>query len=384
MNILLLAWNFPPTLGGIEYVAKHLHEGLLAAGHGVRVVAPFVEGVASGPDVARCPRPGLPAFLCYSFIKGYTLGRRLRPDVIVCPSVVTAPAAYLLSHLLRRPYVVLVHGSDILRRGRLYQPAVRFLLRKATRLAANSHYTKGLLQEAGCNPGLVHVIHPGVSCGAFEAPGSAHSSPFVSRFEGRRVLLSVARLIRRKGILEFVTHVMPQLVRTFPDVLFLVVGDDATRSLAHKERMRAKIERRVRDLGLENHVFLMGCLPDTELMHHYRRAEVFVLPCLDMPDDVEGFGIVFLEAALAGAPSVATRVGGIPEAIVNGQTGVLTEPGDFPGLEKAISTLLRDESSRRRFAERGARRARDLFDWPLVISEYVTLFEQSRKSGVTS
>ncbi|MBW1787842.1 MAG: glycosyltransferase family 4 protein [Deltaproteobacteria bacterium] len=380
LRLLFLAWNFPPVLGGIEYVAKHLYAGLEAAGHDVRVVAPYAEDTPVHSHIFRCPRAGLRAFLWYAFAQGYRIGRRLRPDVIVCPSIVSAPAAFLLSSLLRCPYVVLVHGTDMLRKGRMYRGIVRFLVRGAGRLAANSRHTKKLLQATGCRSGRVKVIYPGVSCEAFEAVPVEDPLPFLARLEGRRILLSVGRLIRRKGIIEFVTHAMPELVRIFPDIAFVVVGDDATASLIHKERIRAQIERDVRRLGLVDHVYLLGRLQNEgDVLQLYRRADVFVLPCLDIPDDVEGFGIVFLEAALAGAPSVATRVGGIPEALLDGHTGLLTNPGDFPELVSAISKLLQDESLRRRLARQGAQRAGEKFDWSVIIPQYAALFEQSRK-----
>jgi phosphatidylinositol alpha-1,6-mannosyltransferase len=123
---------------------------------------------------------------------------------------------------------------------------------------------------------------------------------------------------------------------------------------------------------------LLGKIPDEDLLRLYFLADIFILPCLDIPGDVEGFGIVFAEAALAGAASVATRVGGIPEAVQDEVTGLLAEPGDFKGLVERIARLLTNESERKRLAEAGARRARAELAWPVIIQAYVDLFSAAR------
>lgn len=376
MNILLLSWNFPPVLGGIEYVVGNLYDGLRAAGHRVTLVTSQRARSAPGGDVHRCPRPGMPAYALYAFTRGHAVLGSRRPDVIVCGSVVSAPAAWLLSRLHGVPWVLLVHGADVVHRGFVYQRVVPFLLRRAQRVAANSGCTRDLLRRAGVSAGRVSVIHPGVRVGDFDISGSLPAG-LADRVRGRRVLLTVGRLVPRKGVLEFVEKVLPALRERFPDLLYIVVGDDASHALAQPARMRARIERRVRELGLDEAVYLAGELAHEALLGVFQLAQVFVLPCLDIPGDVEGFGIVFSEAALAGLPSVATRVGGIPDAVRDGETGVLVSPGDPAALAEAVAALLDDEPRRRALAAAGARRAREELSWEVVTARYVALFEQA-------
>ncbi|NCC52832.1 MAG: glycosyltransferase, partial [Spartobacteria bacterium] len=99
--------------------------------------------------------------------------------------------------------------------------------------------------------------------------------------------------------------------------------------------------------------------------------------CLEIPGDVEGFGIVFSEAALAGAPGVATTVGGIPEAVADGETGLLVAPGDFAALGAAVGRLLDDEGLRNQLAANGARRARALFSWQVTTRAYEEVFRKA-------
>src|SRR5207245_19762 len=103
-------------------------------------------------------------------------------------------------------------------------------------------------------------------------PAGAPQS-IIDSARGRRVILSVGRLIRRKGALELVTEVMPQLAKQMPDVLLLIAGDDATRSLVHAERMKDVIARRITELGLSEHVRLLGTLPDEDVVRLMFRAD---------------------------------------------------------------------------------------------------------------
>jgi phosphatidylinositol alpha-1,6-mannosyltransferase len=375
MKVLLLSWNFPPTLGGIEYVVGNTFAGLRRAGHPVQVIT----GAADAPaqdGVHRPRRGGLLTYLGFAFFRGWALCRAERPDVIVCGTVVPAPAAWLLALRYRRPVIILVHGSDVVYENWLYRRASRFLFRRARRLTANSHHTRGLLEEAGLPCGRIEVVHPGVDVRAFETEPERGAEALLESLQGRNVLLSVGRLIRRKGLLEFVRDVLPGLVQRDPNLSLVLVGDDATASLAHGERMRARIERAAQEAGLGAHVILTGTLPDAEVVRLFYRADLFVLPCLKLPGDVEGFGIVFLEAALAGTASVATRVGGIPDAVIDGETGLLVEPGDPSAFGEAVFRLLEDVPLRERLARTGAERARAEFSWDAITAQYIQVFEK--------
>jgi glycosyltransferase involved in cell wall biosynthesis len=140
--------------------------------------------------------------------------------------------------------------------------------------------------------------------------------------------------------------------------------------------MGEQIRAQAAEIGLEDHVVLTGPLPDPEVIRLYFRSDVFVLPCLEIPGDVEGFGIVFLEAALAGSPAVATRVGGIPDAVVDGETGLLVPPGDFEALAEAVGRLLADPELRARLAATAAARARANFSWEAVTAAYEAAFRR--------
>ena len=319
----------------------------------------------------RAARPGILRFLLHAVSAGSRLIRQSRPDVLLCPSLTSAPAAWLLSRLVRVPYAILIHGSDILLPRRAYQFAIGPLLSNARMLFANSQNTADLLKRRRLDPGRIRVVCPGVTP---PPPSSAQPSANVLRFleetAGRPTLLTVGRLIRRKGIGEFITQTLPLLRERLPDLLYLVVGGEAKASLIHRERIREELNAAIRNGGHGNHARLLGSLSGADLDRIYRRADLFVLPCLDDPGDVEGFGIAILEAALQGVPAVATRCGGIPDAIADGKTGVLVEPGRPREMADAIAALLGQPDRLKSLGLAAKRRTLAEFTWEAVAARY--------------
>jgi phosphatidylinositol alpha-1,6-mannosyltransferase len=278
-----------------------------------------------------------------------------------------------LSCRFRIPFVVVVHGSDLIYDHWLYRRGIRFSLARANHVIANSGQTLQLAKAVGLDASKLSVVHPGVDVQRFEGAGGGAVLPAAER----KLILSVGRLVRRKGILEFIEQVMPRLVEADPAVLYVVVGGDAMASLAHRERLRDVIAAKVDALGLGEHVELRGEVSDEELVEWYRRADLFVLPVLDIPGDVEGFGIVFLEAALGHTASVSTRVGGIPEAIEDGTSGVLVEPGDHEAMARTLLELLSDSERREKLARCGQARARNEFAWEAVADRYARVLQSA-------
>lgn len=388
MRLLVLTWNYPPTVGGIEQVAFHMTEGLRGLGHDVPVIA-----AAGGPDGARMPDPeskvyragrqGIPAFLLHAFVKGLSLVRRDRTDFILCPSLTSAPAAWLISRLTGVPYAVLIHGSDVVIARTLYQLFLPILLRGARLLFANSNNTAALIETKGINPERIRVVCPGVTPPPPPAsqPTTAISE-LMMRLEGRPVLLTVGRLVKRKGILEFVSACMPQLAKEFPQVVYLVVGGDPKHSLIHHERITDQLENAIANLQLGDNVILLGRLSDADLDLVYRRTSLFVLPCINDPHDVEGFGIVLLEAALQAVPSVATRCGGIPDAVVHGVTGQLVDAGNYAALSDTIAHLLRNPGEVASLGQKAKERTLSEFTWAAVASRYEAGLESSLRPDI--
>ena len=388
MKLLMLTWNYPPTVGGIEQVAHHTAGGLFHRGHSVRVIVPALpaglhEVTEYDIPLFRAGTPGIPHFLIHAVLSGCRLIRAARPNVLLCPSLTSAPAAWLLSRRFHIPYAIQIHGSDILLPRRASQLAIAPLLSGARMLFANSRNTANLLEKRGLDPKRIRVVCPGVTP---PPPPTAQPTPGILRLleqnAGRPTLVTVGRLVRRKGIQEFIAQTLPLLRERIPNVLYLVVGGEPKASLIHHERMGGQLADAVRTGRHEDHVKLLGRLSDADLDCVYRRASLFVLPCLDDPNDVEGFGIVILEAALKGVPAIATRSGGIPDAIANEETGVLVPPGNPRALADALADLLRDPARTKKLGETARRRTLAEFTWNTIAARYEAGLRESVDSAV--
>jgi phosphatidylinositol alpha-1,6-mannosyltransferase len=156
-----------------------------------------------------------------------------------------------------------------------------------------------------------------------------------------KVLLSVGRITPRKGLLEFICQALPSVVAEYPDVVLLVIGDEAPDALnGTGTGSSANIMSRARELGLDRHVRILGACSDSELDAAYDAADVCVFPIREVPGDVEGFGMVAVEAAAHGLPTVAFNVGGVEDAVSDGCSGWLVPAGDYDALAKRIMQVV--------------------------------------------
>jgi phosphatidylinositol alpha-1,6-mannosyltransferase len=200
--------------------------------------------------------------------------------------------------------------------------------------------------------------------------------------KGRKVLLTVGRLIERKGVVHFLTEVMPKLLAARQDFCYLIIGEGPQREL---------IETRITSLHLEDHVSLLGRVDDETLRAAYHLADLFVMPNIPVQNDIEGFGLVALEAAAAGRYAVASRLDGIPEAIVSGQNGTLLDPLDSEAFAQTILELLEDDERREALGAQAREFVRRRYSWDIIARRYLRVFlevvnkgsdaDQTRKSA---
>jgi phosphatidylinositol alpha-1,6-mannosyltransferase len=219
----------------------------------------------------------------------------------------------------------------------------------------------------------IHIVFPPVECDRFTKPYSQEEIKHELGLKGRHVILYVGRLTRRKGAKEFLEASFPLIRERVADAFFLIVGGDPKGSLVHRDHLVQELAYEIKRSGNQNHVRILESLTDEDLIKAYLACDLLILPVLPMVDDVEGFGIVIMEAAAAGRPSVATKVGGVTEAIEDGKSGLLVDPLDIKGLAEAVITLLQDEKKRLAMGEYGKKRARESYDCGVVAQQYEKL-----------
>lgn len=242
----------------------------------------------------------------------------------------------------RRTYVaVMIHGLDLTYRSAPYRWWVRRALPRADRVVANSTATRSVALDSGVPAQRVQVVNPGVSLPAVGPGRTEDARARLLRLVGREdvfVLVTIGRLVARKGVAWFVEQVLPELPS---NVVYVVAGEGPEEPAAAEARDRA---------GMASRVQLLGRVDDEVRDVLLRGADLFVMPNIPVDADMEGFGLVALEAASAGTPVVASRLEGIVDAVGSSGADLLCPPLDAGAFRESITELLADPQALR---ERG-------------------------------
>ena len=364
---LLAVNDFPPHLGG-EATLYHALARHLGRDEAV-VLAPRAPGDAEIDAALRVEvvRRWLPAHrgafsrVARGLLEGLHLAAllaRRRFDYLVCGQLLSIGAPLsLLARVWRLPYAVFVHGADLADYAQRapWRSLTRSILSGAHTVVVNSRFTAALVDR----------MLPGAARRMIVLPMGVEPAPLIdeavvaelrARYALTRgpVLLSVSRLVPMKGH-DVVIEALPRLAARHPDIVYLIVGQG---------RHRPALERLSRERGVERHVRFAGVVPRQELAAHYAVATLFVQlsRATGEYDGLEGFGLTFLEAASLGLASVAGRSGGVPEAISEGESGLLVPAEDPDAFARAVDRLLSDPGELRRVSA-GARRWAALHTW---------------------
>jgi phosphatidylinositol alpha-1,6-mannosyltransferase len=275
--------------------------------------------------------------------------------------------AWVLRWLTGVPYVCYVHGEDVstaATSGELRWLTRRVLL-GADFLIANSRSTERmLLDDWQLLPERVRLLHPGVGTGRFVPAGRDAAVRARLGWGTRPVVLTVGRLQKRKGhdrLIQAVKRVREQ----FPDILYAIVGDGEE---------RAALERLAADEGVGGHVQFLGEVGDDELVRCYQQCDLFVLPNRTVGADVEGFGMVLLEAQACGRPVVAGASGGTAETMRIPDTGRVVNCDTPDELAAVVAELLADPDGLARMGEAGRAWVVEQFDWEALSRQAEALF----------
>ena len=382
---LLLARDFPPMDGGIARwmaaIADGYPGGALAVSTGTAPCAPL------GMREQRVDRIDVPVDRLRT-VAGLLVWSRRAVELARDPAVRFAwcdtirPAGYAAHWAFRRtrlPYGIMVVGNDVLTlrqklsRNPLKRSVMRSVLGDAAVFVAISHWTAARFRDRLIELGLdtaaarIRVIPLGTDPARWRVDPDAGTAFRARRgLPDGRWLITVARLVDYKGI-DTAIGVLAGLVADYPDVRYLVVG-------------RGPDEQRLRTLaagaGVADRVHLLTDVSDDELPGAYAMANVYVGLTRETELDVEGFGISFAEAAACGLPVLATRTGGIPDAVVDGETGALVAQDDIAGMTAALRLLLRNPDGARRLGAAGRERVERYLNWDRVVGEMRGIAEE--------
>jgi len=380
--VLITEAYYPPQVGGISNYLANIVDTLgpnriccvtaVPANSNTTVdeEAPRVYRV---PDLRRKERVRRAAAWSKVWLRVRT---RERPNLIVLGTADDSSLGFWLQRRLGIPVVLFAHGNEILSAisHRYDKPQMAF--KRATRIIVPSRYTAGLVAEAGSERDRIAVVHPGCDPGFFRpvVVRAGFRERILKGISNRtRVILTVGNLVSRKGH-DMVIRAIQLLKNQAEDVVYLIAGDGPYRS---------DLEKLVMELGVADRVIFAGKLAEEEIPYLYALCDVFVMPSREnLPgNDVEGFGLVFLEANACNKPVVGGRSGGVPEAVLDGETGLLVDPHSAPEIARALQSLLHNPELSRQLGEQGRTRVLREFQWTHVRERVLEVFANARAEG---
>lgn len=373
-KVLIFSWFYLPFLGGAELFIKAVTDRLsdrfdftLVTGR-MKSELPGEERQAE----VEIRRVGLGMAIDKALYPVAAVSRALRlgsfdlVHAVMASGGALAAAGYL--KLRPRPSLLTLQEGDAEDYVRSYLGPLfaiyPWLHRRFDRVHAISRFLAERAVGYGARPESVTVVPNGVEPSLLvpgPGPEEKLSKLRALDLEGKQIVVAVARFSPEKG-LDRLIRAMPLVKRQVPDSALLLVGDG---------RERPRLERLAEELGVRDRIRFAGSVPPPEVKHHLGLASVFALP-----SRVEGLGSSFLEAMACGLPIVAGPVGGIPDFLEDGKTGLFCEPENPASLSEKIVRLLRDDALASRLGRAGWQLVRERYQWDAASERIAEIYRE--------
>ncbi len=324
----------------MERLMQHSIE-TLASQFDVTLIGPngCSEFAPANVAVIECPSSPF-SFLAMALLKGLRFRGKTSFDLVLGGSGLVAPVTWFISRITNARSFIFVHGLDLVVDNVVFQWFFVPFIRRHDCVIANSQNTREIAIGKGCQSGQVKVVNPGSSIPPKSLLLDAARSREKLGFEGKKIILFVGRMVRRKGLTEFLENAWSRIVAAEPDAVLLVAGDSPDDALMKDPDGATRLLQAIERHGQETAHFL-GTVGDETLWNCYAAAEALVFPLIRVSGDVEGFGMVAIEAAANGTPTVAFPVGGVVDAVADGENGVLVSEGDYEAFADAVVAICR-------------------------------------------
>jgi glycosyltransferase involved in cell wall biosynthesis len=391
-RVLLISSNFPPVTGGSAVVYENICHSADGAVIGLAASCDYATGRPFAGTEAYDRRAGYPLhrmkllrpsqiraggglgarfadllLMTKVLARTVAVARKERADIICLGDLVYGGwLIFPLRYLFGYKVLLYVHGEEITTRdgGGLFDRwRAKFLAHAHAVIAVSSFTRDAMIRLMHTDPDKITLVPNGVDTGKFQMRDPRPEVAERYGIRGRRVVLSVGRLVPRKGT-DHLVQAMPAILRSCPDAHLLIAGEGP---------LRPTLETLVRQLGLEPRVTLLGEVTDQALVDLYAQADIFALPNREMPDgDTEGFGLVFLEANACGKPVVSGRAGGVVDAVIDGVNGLAVDGENIDAIATAVIRLLEDEQLYHKLSEGGLEAARR-GNWKSRAAQFIAL-----------
>ena len=368
--IIITTQCFYPKIGGIESLMTGMADAMCDADKDVLVLADGVKNVDDEKKKYKIKR-----------FSGWKPYRRRRKAFYLKKFIannnieaIYADSWKSVEYLkqVNVKIVVLAHGTEIPKKYFDYFYAFLNIKKRRIiksyencyKIAANSAYTRDLMiASLKISSDKINIIHPGIDIYKdFISDEDRDNVKKIIR-DSSPIITTLARVEKRKGH-KFVINAISELKSKFPNMLYLVAG---------KGPYLDEIKKHVKSLHLEKHVIFLGWITEPEKSLVLQSSDIFIMTPTTVGESVEGFGMVFIDAAFHGIASIGTLSGGISDAVKDNQTGLLCEDGNQEHITKNIDRLLSNKELRVELGKNGRERARKEYSWNLKILEYLDL-----------
>ena len=369
--IVILTQCYPPKIGGIEnlifnlsyYLSKHEKVIVLADGHNDIQDTEFDKNYLDNLQIKR--------FGGIKFFRKRNKNKELK-KIISFHSVKAIISdswkslEYPITQLKKKkiPTYSLVHGNEIIIKNKKHHDRIFNTLSNVDKIICNSNFTLELLKKINPTFNNTEVIYPGVM--DFEKI----KEQSIDNIKGQPVILTLARLEKRKGHAE-ILKAIAALKDNYNKICYIIAGDGEELNNLKKLCLKLKIEKNVKFISSIN---------DNQKKFIFKKTDIMVMPTIDETDNrsIEGFGISYIEAALFGVPSIASNVGGTPEAVIHNKTGIIIDK--MKDLKINIEELIKNENKRLMLGENAKKRALIELNWKDQIKKYISLFSNNKKT----
>lgn len=351
MNILYITRTFPPSIGGMERVSYELYTEISKIAN--------TELIKWGGS-----NKWLVIIIPYFFLKACWILMKKNIEVIYIQDGLLSPLGFILKKIFRTPTVITIHGLDITYKNWIYQSLIPKCVSKLNKIICISNATKDQCINRNISENKIVVIPNGVSDKFYinedkKVLRRGLSEKLGINLENKKIILSVGRLIERKGFHWFIEDVLPKIIIERNDVIYLIAGDGS---------LKYKIKDSINKVKMEKHAILLGRISDNTLKSLYNSSDLLLMPNIHVDGDIEGFGIVGLEAGSCGLPIIASNIEGIKDFVEDEINGFLVEPKNIDKFIEKIKTSnnFSNENIRKMILMK--------YEWPQITKKYLEVY----------
>uniref|UniRef100_A0A7C4UCI8 Glycosyltransferase family 1 protein n=1 Tax=candidate division WOR-3 bacterium TaxID=2052148 RepID=A0A7C4UCI8_UNCW3 len=382
-RILLLTTDFPPEIGGIQKILYTLSYGLNCKGYEIEVIAPYIKNCSEFDKKQNFKILRVPFFklkkrftiLFWCLLLPYIILQRY--NLVISGHILTTPIGLIVKYLKNIPLITYTYALEIM--DLRYKKIFGFLLRKSDRVIVLSDFTKSYIREIGVKNNTIK-IYPGIDLNLFDK--SKYKKDEIKRelgLNGKIILTTICRLARKeryKGV-DTIISILPELRNKYQSIFYLVIGggDDLE-----------NLKELAKNYNVSDIVLFTGNIDFDEIPKYLAISDIFIMVSKEIRTKnqikAEGLGVVFAEAQAMEIPTIGGRSGGIPDIVVENETGLLADPFKPDDVRKKIEHLLDNPNLSNKLVMNAKKRVFQEFANEIFIKRFENVIETLIKEEI--